>query len=310
MIGRLADGADHGEGGVQNERSVIGPHNELVGGAHLDGAVVPESAAHARPAQKCHQQQRERLHGIVAAEGGRSPLSGRRAHARHSIPTPQKGHEQHEEHHQVPVVDKLQQHNAAQLVVAAKLAEEGGGGAPRRVLEIDRVAQVHGKGHGVDHNKHPLAQLLPRGAFLCVERQKHQQQIEGVGVGDGRRVEIDASPEKGPQPARPRQVGIGVGVLEEESQPSDHVGCVEQQQVDCHGAQRRKCFRLLTMNLEHSLSFDFRFFSGVRVSYGRSLSCVMRIMYCWMMAFSSRSICGCWGERPLRLRFMSESLSA
>ena len=40
-----------------------------------------------------------------------------------------------------------------------------------------------------------------------------------------------------------------------------------------------------------------------------SLSCVIRSMYCWMMAFSSSSIWGCWGTRPLRLCFISESVS-
>ena len=41
-----------------------------------------------------------------------------------------------------------------------------------------------------------------------------------------------------------------------------------------------------------------------------NLFCVIRSIYCWMMAFNSRSICGCSATLPIMLVFISESVSA
>ena len=50
-VGILADGAQHREWRVEDERGIIRTDNKLIGGADLNGATVPKSATHTSPAQ-------------------------------------------------------------------------------------------------------------------------------------------------------------------------------------------------------------------------------------------------------------------
>ena len=130
------------------------------------------------------------------------------------------------------MLDELVAHDAAQLLIAAELAEEGNGGAAGGVLEIDAVAEVHGKSETVDHDEEPLAEALPEGTLLLRDGQQNQQHVEGIGIGDGRSVEIETSHDDAPPPIGTHEVLIGGVVLEEERQSRDAVYDIQQQQIE------------------------------------------------------------------------------
>ena len=224
MIGAVADGADHREGGVQDERGIIGLDDKLIGGADLDGAVIPETTTDARKDGIGCDEQGERLTDIITTARHRLKTG-------HDIEKPEESHERDEEEHEVPVLDKLVAYDATQLLVAAELAEEGDGGATRSILEIDTVAKVHGESETVYYDEKPLADALPYGSLLRVERQEHEQYVEGIGIGDGGGVEVESAHEDAPPPIVTHKVLVGGVVLEEERQSSRAINDIQQQQI-------------------------------------------------------------------------------
>ena len=183
---------------------------------------------------------------------------------------------------------KLIGHNAADFVVAAKLAEEGYRGAASREAEIDGVAQVHGQRQTVNHHVEPLAAALPQGVLLSVAGEEYQQDVERIGVGNGRGVEQPSAKRNVPRLIVASKVGVEAVVLKEECHACDAIRHIQQEYVP-HDGQWAGCYS----------AFYFHFLNR---------SWVMRSIYCCMMAFTSRSICCCSGIFPIRLCSMSESL--
>ena len=226
-IGTLADGADNGERSVQYQRGIVWAYNELIGRADLDWTVVPPASAHACPAKISTHQQRKRLHRIVTTEGNDLPLG------RH-IAEEKEEHERNKEQYQIPVVQKLVAHDAAQLVISAELAEKSHRGAACRVLEINAVGQVDGHAETVDHQKESAANPLPDGILLQVQRQEDQHHKKDVGIGNGRGVEIESALGNAPLGIARRQMPVKTMVLQQEGHPHDAIDHIEHENVPRH----------------------------------------------------------------------------
>ena len=228
VVGVFPDGPDHGERRVEDQRGIVRTDDVLVGGTDLDGTVVPQTATHTCPAEVGGHQQRQGLADVVASPGLRLT-------AWLKVTDVEEADKQDEQHHQIPVLDELVAHDAAQFIVAAKLAEEGDGGAAGREFEVDGVAQVHSQCQTVDDQVEPLAGLLPPAALLLMEGQENQQDIEGVGIGDGGGVEQQASPHDAPDLVGTGDVAVEAAVLQIEGHPCHSVGYVEQGDVPQQG---------------------------------------------------------------------------
>ena len=198
----LADGADEGKRRVQHHGALCRTVHILVGIVDGDGSnAVAQSAATAADAQRhghdeCHQH-----------HAGIDPLLAALAEvflqdARGGIELPQSPHHHDEQHHQIPVAEQFGQEDAAQVALVAELAEDTRRGAPQRVGEVGRVAQVDEQCQRVDHHKHPLAQAVVGWCLLQVEGEEHQHDVERVGIDDGRRVEHQSSAQQLPQVGR------------------------------------------------------------------------------------------------------------
>ena len=75
--------------------------------------------------------------------------------------------------------------DAAQLLITTELAKECNGCATGCVLEVNGVAEVHGKAKAVDSEIEPLAEALPGGCLLLVTGQENEQNIEDVSISNG-----------------------------------------------------------------------------------------------------------------------------
>ena len=106
-------------------------------------------------------------------------------------------------------------------------------------MEVHSIAEVRGESQTIDDDIKPLAEALPLGVFLQVQGEEHHEDVEGVGIGNGGGVEIDAAPEDIPELRRTEHVFVGAVVLQQEGDPGHHIGCIQKQNIDDHCPQPR-----------------------------------------------------------------------
>ena len=86
------------------------------------------------------------------------------------VATPQDEHQRDERQHQIPVTDKLGEDDGEEAALVGKLGEHRHRRATARVLEIDRIHQVHRQCHGIGDDKQPLESLVNSRTLLEVQR--------------------------------------------------------------------------------------------------------------------------------------------
>ena len=72
--------------------------------------------------------------------------------------------------------------DATKIILVLKFREYGNGSTSNGILEVYAVGKVGNNADGVAHQEHPLSNLLIDGCFLIVNREKHQQSIQSVGI--------------------------------------------------------------------------------------------------------------------------------
>ena len=222
-VGILADGAQHREWRVENQRGVIRTDNKLIGGADLNGATVPKSATHASPAQIACDQQRQRLHNVIAAS--RLNLGFRR-----TIKFVEGDHQHDEQQHEIPMAQEFITNDSSQFVVATKLTEESHCRPSGGILEIDGIAQIHRQSQSVDNDIYPFADTLPQVSLFQVTGQEDHQNVKCIGIGNGGGVEIESSNDNAPR-IEGKHMVVGAEILQQESQTCHPISHIKQQEV-------------------------------------------------------------------------------
>ena len=75
--------------------------------------------------------------------------------------------------------------DSGQIVFGREFREYGDGGTASGILEVYGVAQVYDHTKAVYGHEYPLCNLLPNRGLLVMQRNKHEQDIERVGVKNG-----------------------------------------------------------------------------------------------------------------------------
>ena len=238
----LADGAQKSERRVEHHGALGGSVDVLVGVVDGDGAYsVSQSATTTADGQGYGCQQRDERHGKVGP-----PLSGllviTLVDARFCIKPAQGRDDDDGQQHEIPVVEQFDKEDAAQVVLARELAEHAGGGASEGIRKIGRVGQVDDERQAVDNDEQPFAETLVATRLLQIQGEEHQDDVEGVGVDDGRRVEGQTALEKPQQMAERESVGEVAEVDQQVGYAGNEVNQEDQQEIPdkCrHRGERR-----------------------------------------------------------------------
>ena len=83
--------------------------------------------------------------------------------------------------------------HAAKIALMTELTKDRHCGTTTCVLEIDRVGKVGNDAEGIDNDKHPLSNHLPKMCLFQMKGYQHQHRIEGIGIEDGRSVKHPAA---------------------------------------------------------------------------------------------------------------------
>ena len=133
------------------------------------------------------------------------------------------------------MVQELRADDAAEVAFVGELTEHRGRRTAQGIAKVHGVSKVDGQGKTVDNHKEPFTEQLVASTFLLVPGQEHQQDVEGVGVDDGRSVEEQSATEHITH-ALPKEGGEETGVLSIIRQTRHLIDEIHEQQVpkDCH----------------------------------------------------------------------------
>ena len=158
--------------------------------------------------------------------------------AGHDVEFPQQGDDHNGQQHEIPVAHKLAPEHVGEVVFVAKFAEYARRSAPQGVREIHRVAQIDNQRQRIDDHKHPFAQQMIASTLLDPQRKEHQQDVQGIGVGDGGAVEDVTTVEQFGQMGCRQVAGEIAVILEKEFHAGNEVYRECHQQVENHGSER------------------------------------------------------------------------
>ena len=80
------------------------------------------------------------------------------------------------------MIEKLLAYNTAQVTFVRKLAEYCAGCTPHGILKVDRISQIHSECNSVDDDINPFAYYVVCMILLLMPREKHEYNIERIGV--------------------------------------------------------------------------------------------------------------------------------
>ncbi len=267
----LADGAQNGKGCVEHQTGLCGAVAVAVCRAHGNG-TDEDAATHAHPTERGEEQKRQEGDQGVALDGF---LANRQTG--HRIAAPEEEADDKGNNEEIPVAHGLDAKDSHQVVFVLELVEHGDGRTAQGVFEVNGITQIHHQRQHVHNNEEPLAKRMEAGVLFLVPRKQQQQHPQRVGIDDGGSIEHERSLHEFPRMTPTDGVGEVTEVLHIEHQSGHEINHVGQKQVEHHGTNRPQ---------DRMQDIEFLF-------HGSILSLTILYIYCWMMAFTSRSILAC-----------------
>ena len=86
---------------------------------------------------------------------------------------------------QIPMIHQFCPYNTSQIPLILEFTEYRRGRSPMRILEINRIHQVHYNDNQVGCHKNPLGYLLIYRIFLIMQWNQHQEDIQKVRIKNG-----------------------------------------------------------------------------------------------------------------------------
>ena len=136
---------------------------------------------------------------------------------------------------EIPVVQRLCEEDATQIMLVFKLAKDSRGSPSHGIGEVGGIHQVDGEGHHIDDDEIPLTDLMPQRRFLQMQGEEHHHEVGDMCHEDGRGVEDQRTFDEveGNRPCKERPI------FHHKGDACYQIDAVCQQQVCQHGHQGR-----------------------------------------------------------------------